>query len=62
MDIDDVIYKCLAIAFKEEEDIVVLMGRTKIGGEKNTENCPAGKVFLARGINKEGLKAAVQQA
>lgn len=61
MDIDDVIYMCLAIASKEE-DIVVLMGRTKIGGEKNTENCPAGKVFLARGINKEGLKAAVQQA
>lgn len=37
------------------------MGRMTIQGEKLAANCLVGKVLLTRGINREGLKAAMQQ-
>lgn len=38
------------------------MGKMKIYGERVAANCLVGKVLLRRGINKEGLKTAMQLA
>lgn len=63
MDTEELIRKCPAVALKEEEeDLVTVMGRMKIKGEKLAANCLIGKVLLTKGINREGLKAAMQQA
>lgn len=63
MDTEELILKCQAVAIKEEEeDIVTIMGRMKIKGEKVVANYLVGKVLLTRSINREGLKAAMQQA
>lgn len=63
MDTEELIHKCQAVAIKEEEeDIVIIMGRMKIKGEKVVANYLVGKVLLTRSINREGLKVAMQQA
>lgn len=63
MDIEELICKCQLVILKEEEDdIGIIMGRIKINGEKLAANCLVGKVLLTRGINREGLKATMQQA
>lgn len=63
MDTEELIRKSPAVALKEEEeDIVTVMGRMKIKGAKLAANCLIGKVLLTKGINREGLKAAMQQA
>lgn len=38
------------------------MGRMKKTGEKIVANCLVGKGMLIRGVNREGLKAAMQHA
>ncbi|KAH9680286.1 zinc knuckle protein [Citrus sinensis] len=63
MDTEELIQKFQAVALKEEEeDIVMVMGKIKIKGEKLAANCLLGKVLVTKGINREGLKAAMQQA
>lgn len=63
MDTEELIRKCQAVALKgEEEDIVTFTARMKITGEKIAANSLVGKVLLTRGVSREGLKAATQQA
>ena len=63
MDTEELIRKCQAIVLKEEEgDTVTLGERMKVTGEKIATNCLMGKVMITRGANKEGLRAAMQQA
>lgn len=63
MDAEELIKKCQAVALKEEdEDIVTFMGRMKIKGGKIATNSFVGNVILTKGVNREGLKAAMQQA
>lgn len=63
MDTEELIRKCQAVALKEEEeDIVTFMGRIKIKGDKIAANSLVGKVLLTRGVNRDGLKAAMQLA
>lgn len=63
MDMEELIRKCQVVAIKEEgEDIVTIMERMKIKGEKVVANCLVGKVLLTRSINREDLKVSMQQA
>lgn len=63
MDTKKLLQKFQAILLKEEEEnIVTFMGKMKIHGERVAANCLVGKVLLRRGINKEGLKTAMQLA
>ena len=63
MNTEELIRKCQAIALKEEEeDVVTFMGRMKTKGEKTAANSLVGKILHTRGVNKEGLKAAMQLA
>lgn len=63
MDTKELICKSQAVALKEEEgDIVTVMERMQIKGTKFAANCLVRKVLLTRGINREGLKTAMQQA
>ena len=65
MDTEKLLHNCQTVLLKEEEeeeDIVTFMGKIKIHGERVVANCLVGKVLLRRGINKEGLKTAMQLA
>lgn len=62
MDTAELIRKCQTVVLKEEEeDIVNFMGRMKIKREEMVANYLVGKVLLSQSINREGLKAAMQQ-
>lgn len=63
MDTEELIRKCQAIVLKEEEeDTVQLREGMKATGAKLAANCLIGKVMLNRGVNREGLKTAMNQA
>ena len=62
MDTEELIRKCQAINIREEDKAKITLEVTL---EKKKElmmaGCLVGKVMLAKGVNKEGLKAALQQ-
>ncbi|XP_024043038.1 uncharacterized protein LOC112099799 [Citrus clementina] len=62
MDTDELIRKCKAITIREEDKArVTLEVDLKTKKERMLARCLMGKVLLSRGVNKEGLKAALQQ-
>ena len=62
MDTDELIRKYKAITIREEDKArVTLEVDLKTKKERMLAGCLMGKVLLSRGINKEGLKAALQQ-
>ncbi|KAK9218225.1 hypothetical protein WN943_006862 [Citrus x changshan-huyou] len=62
MDTDELIRKCKAITIREEDKArVTLEVDLKTKKERMLAGCLMGKVLLSRGVNKEGLKAALQQ-
>ncbi|KAL9444024.1 hypothetical protein AB3S75_017241 [Citrus x aurantiifolia] len=63
MDREELVRKCQAIVLKEEEeDTITVMGKMREAGEEIAANCLVGKILLTRGVNREGLRAAMQQA
>ena len=63
MDTEELVRKCQAIVLKEEkEDTITVMGKMREAGEEIAANCLVGKILLTRGVNREGLRAAMQQA
>ncbi|KAL9457876.1 hypothetical protein AB3S75_006839 [Citrus x aurantiifolia] len=63
MDTEELVRKCQAIVLKEEEeDTITIMGKMREAGEEIAANCLVGKILLTRGVNREGLRAAMQQA
>ncbi|KAH9658870.1 CCHC-type domain-containing protein [Citrus sinensis] len=62
MDTEELVPKCSAITLQEEEkDKITMLGSMKEKGLKLAANCLVGKVVLNKGINTEGLRAALQQ-
>ncbi|KAH9657474.1 putative reverse transcriptase/RNA-dependent DNA polymerase [Citrus sinensis] len=63
MDMEELIWKCKAITLDEEEaDQIIFGGQMKEKGSKAIAGCLVGKILLARGVNREGLKVALHQA
>ncbi|KAH9782148.1 hypothetical protein KPL71_008766 [Citrus sinensis] len=60
MDTEELIHKCQAITIREEDKAKITL---EVNLEKKKElmmaGCLVGKVMLAKGVNKEGLKAAL---
>ncbi|KAL9413385.1 hypothetical protein AB3S75_041956 [Citrus x aurantiifolia] len=62
MDTEELVRKCSAITLQEEEkDKITMLGSMRETGLKLAVNCLVGKVVLNKGINREGLRAALQQ-
>ncbi|KAL9416831.1 hypothetical protein AB3S75_039925 [Citrus x aurantiifolia] len=62
MDTEELVRKCSAITLQEEEkDKITMLGSMKEKGLKLAANCLVGKFVLNKGINTEGLRAALQQ-
>ena len=62
MDTEELVRKCSAITLQEEEkDKITMLGSMRETGLKLVANCLVGKVVLNKGINTEGLRAALQQ-
>ena len=61
MDTEELIRKCQAITIREEDKAKITL---EVNLEKKKEQmmvgCLVGKVMLAKGVNKEGLKVALQ--
>lgn len=63
MDTEELIQKCQAITLEgEEADKFMFEGQLKEKGFRVIAGCLVGKILLARGINREGLKTALYQA
>lgn len=63
MDMEELIWKCKAITLDEEEaDQIIFGGQMKEKGSRAIAGCLVGKILLARGVNREGLKVALHQA
>lgn len=63
MDTEELIQKCQAITLEgEEADKFIFEGQMKEKGFRVIAGCLVGKILLARGINREGLKTALSQA
>ena len=61
MDTEELICKCKAITIKEEDKAkITLEVNLKNKKEQMMAGCLVGKVLLAKGVNKDGLKAALQ--
>ena len=62
MDTEELIRKCKAITIREEDKAkITLEVNLKNKKEQMMAGCLVGKVMLTKGVNKEGLKAALQQ-
>lgn len=63
METEELIRKCQAITLEgEEADKFIFAGQMKEKGSKAVAGCLVGKILLARGVNREGLKTALDQA
>ena len=63
METEELIRKCQAITLEEEEaDKFIFAGEMKEKGSKAVAGCLVGKILLARGVNRKGLKTALDQA
>ena len=63
METEELIRKCQAITLEgEETDKFIFAGQMKEKGSKVVAGCLVGKILLARGVNREGLKTALDQA
>ena len=62
MDTEELIRKCKAITIREEEKSKMSLGvNMKEQRGQVLAGCLMGKVLLLRGVNREGLKVALQQ-
>ena len=62
MDTEELIRKCKAITIREEDKAkITLEVNLKNNKEQIMAGCLVGKVLLTNGVNKDGLKAALQQ-
>lgn len=63
METEELIRKCQAITLEgEEADKFIFAGQMKEKGSKAVAGCLVGKILLARGVNREGLKTVLDQA
>lgn len=63
MDTEELIRKCKAITLDgEEADQIIFEGQMKEKGSRAIAGCLVGKILLARGVNRKGLKVALHQA
>ena len=62
MDTEEVIHKCKAITIREEDEAkITLEVNLKNKKEQMMAGCLVGKVLLTNRVNKDGLKAELQQ-
>ena len=62
MDTEELIHKCQPITIREEDKAkITLEVNLKNKKEQMMAGCLVGKVILTKGVNKDGLKAALQQ-
>lgn len=63
METEELIRKCQAITLEgEEADQFNFEGQMKEKGFRAVAGCLVGKILLARGVNREGLKTALYPA